>query len=172
MCIEWAWDKYHLFEQVLDSTGTSEAEYDVFRDVVLPLGRSPTFATRSGGWLIILARLFYVKKAFVYYGKKGMMVWTLFKVRCGNSCFLSGDSFLRNTSYWSKENRCYLPVQSRRASAVLWRLRGCAFQAKDLAPRGPSYFDYSRDAFSLPLGPTCRMARPLQSELYPTLYVA
>lgn len=40
----------HLFSvQVLDSTGTSEAEYDVFRDVVLPLGRSPTFASRSGG---------------------------------------------------------------------------------------------------------------------------
>lgn len=42
-------DAHRLFVQVLDSTGTSEAEYDVFRDVVLPLGRSPTFATRSGG---------------------------------------------------------------------------------------------------------------------------
>lgn len=40
---------HHFSVQVLETTGTSEAEYDVFRDVVLPLGRSPTFASRSGG---------------------------------------------------------------------------------------------------------------------------
>ncbi|KAG0624139.1 hypothetical protein M758_3G227100 [Ceratodon purpureus] len=38
-----------MMRKVLDTTGTSEADYDVFRDVVLPLGRSPTFSTRSGG---------------------------------------------------------------------------------------------------------------------------
>uniref|UniRef100_A0A7I4DW90 RNA polymerase II subunit B1 CTD phosphatase RPAP2 homolog n=1 Tax=Physcomitrium patens TaxID=3218 RepID=A0A7I4DW90_PHYPA len=38
-----------VLRKVLDSTGTSESEYDVFRDVLLPLGRSPTFSTLSGG---------------------------------------------------------------------------------------------------------------------------
>lgn len=35
--------------QVLESTGTSEAEYDTFRDLVLPLGRLPSFSMLSGG---------------------------------------------------------------------------------------------------------------------------
>jgi len=37
------------FSKVLESTGTIEAEYDVFRDLLLPLGRLPTFPTLSGG---------------------------------------------------------------------------------------------------------------------------
>jgi hypothetical protein len=47
ICIEWDRVIRHIFVQVLDSTSTSEAEYNVFRDVVLPLGCSPAFATRS-----------------------------------------------------------------------------------------------------------------------------
>ncbi|CAM6084069.1 unnamed protein product [Calypogeia fissa] len=38
-----------LLRKFLDSTGTSEAEYDTFRGLLLPLGRLPTFATMSGG---------------------------------------------------------------------------------------------------------------------------
>lgn len=38
-----------LCSQVLDSSNITEAEYEVFRDLVLPMGMLPEFAAHCGG---------------------------------------------------------------------------------------------------------------------------